>query len=185
MKSGLVNAQSVGDLNRITNMTLLVYAQKNIEIYLKKQGVKIEKRGVKMKNKSTNDCPKEAFEQQRFCQWLEAHDILYFAIPNQSNRKMPKNAPYIGVKPGVPDLMICEPSYFEAFVDINSNVIARSKPYDYCGLFIEMKRLKRSYPTLDQKIWIKKLNDKGYVAKVAHGCDEAIAITKDYLGWEE
>lgn len=82
-------------------------------------------------------------------------------------------------------MFICQPTYSGVIKDIAGNAIAYSGTYDLCGLFIEMKRKKCSYPSIDQKIWIKKLNDKGYRAEVAKGHEEAIAIVKDYMGWDD
>lgn len=87
-----------------------------------------------------------------------------FAIPNGGlrNKKVAIDLKAEGVKPGVCDVFL---------------------PYPlggYCGLFIEMK-IKGNKPTLEQLAYIEWLNDVGYLAVVAYGCNEAIAIIEKYL----
>lgn len=113
-----------------------------------------------MATKKSNDCPLEGYEQQRFCKWLDDHDILYFAIPNGGYRKKEtaRAMQYRGVKKGVPDLFICEQQIKEikeAELITETGVVLKPEETQYdvrFGLFIEMKRQKRSYPTIDQKI---------------------------------
>ncbi|MBU0992383.1 MAG: VRR-NUC domain-containing protein, partial [Proteobacteria bacterium] len=68
-----------------------------------------------------------------------------------------------GVKKGVPDL--CLP--------------VAKKPYN--GLYIEMKRRTGGNVSVDQKKWLQRLNKAGYLAVVAHGCDEAWEVLMNYL----
>ena len=51
----------------------------------------------------------------------------------------------------------------------------------YHGLFLEIKKDKKSYPTKEQKEWIAYLNDVGYCARVTKGVDESIQTIDDYL----
>ncbi|MDO5329027.1 MAG: VRR-NUC domain-containing protein [Coriobacteriia bacterium] len=142
---------------------------------------------------------KEAYEQQLFCRWLDKHNVTYFAIPNQLMRPS-KNAPYIGVKRGVPDLFICEPQA-RRVMDFGLDAIKHairinnssnmSKRYEklqkqgFAGIFIEMKRCNKSKSIVseDQKKWIKKLNTKGYEAYICYGASAAIECVKEYMGW--
>ena len=61
----------------------------------------------------------------------------------------------LGVSKGVPDL----------FVIVAGRLIA-----------IEMKRVKGSVNSPEQKVWISRLNKAGVPAYIAKGCSEAIAI---------
>ena len=88
-----------------------------------------------------------------------------FHIPNESvggqgwlvrNRQM-------GVKSGVPDLMLPIP--------------ARG----YHGMFIEMKT-KNGRLSNDQKRWLDILNTFGYLAVVAYGWEDARCQILSYLG---
>jgi hypothetical protein len=58
-------------------------------------------------------------------------------------------------KKGVPDILIFEPRN------------------DYKGLMIELKTLK-GRPSIHQKEWIEKLNDRGYLAVICYGFNDAI-----------
>ena len=67
-----------------------------------------------------------------------------------------------GYKAGFPDLFIYEPNE------------------KYHGLAIELK-CKGNYASAKQKEVLKKLNDKGYFAKVCTGLDDAIDTIDNYL----
>lgn len=105
-------------------------------------------------------------EQKQLIQWCRTRPELQFLfhIPNESvggkgwlirNRQL-------GVKSGVPDLMLPIPSN------------------GYHGLFIEMKtRIGQTSDSQDK--WLQALNTFGYLAVVAHGWEEARCVILDYL----
>ena len=68
-----------------------------------------------------------------------------------------------GYVKGFPDLQICYP------------------PHKDAGLFLEIKKDKKSYPTKEQKEWVAYLNEVGYYAKVVKGFDECQETIDDYL----
>jgi len=97
---------------------------------------------------------------------------LLFAIINESSGGTRNDIlrgrrfKLLGRKAGVPD--ICLP-------------VARK---GYHGLFIELKKPKKygkSYPSKEQKTWIRLLAEQGYLAVICHGCDEAWNTIIDYL----
>ena len=105
-------------------------------------------------------------EQKQLIQWCRTRPELQFLfhIPNESvggqgwqirNRQL-------GVKSGVPDLMLPIPSQ------------------GYHGLFIEMKT-KTGRLSEHQRRWIEALNKLGYLAVVAHGWENAKCIILEYL----
>ena len=109
---------------------------------------------------------KEDFEQKQLIQWCKTVPELQFMfhIPNESvggrgwlirNRQM-------GVKSGVPDLMLPIPSG------------------EYHGLFVEMKAAGGKVSTHQQK-WLDALNAFGYLAVVAYGWEDARCRIMDYL----
>ena len=117
---------------------------------------------------------KETQEQRRFCQYLQAKELLYmtdyFSFLSQNNRFGLQG---MRVK-DMPDIFIAE------------------KRGRYAGLFIEMKRdlpnqtiykkngeLKAEYK--DQFEMHEKLIKKGYFCSFAFGCVHAISITEIYL----
>ena len=75
-----------------------------------------------------------------------------------------------GYVKGFPDLQICMPTYEGG-----------RGGGGYHGLFLEIKKDKKSYPTKEQKEWIAYLNDVGYCARVTKGVDESIQVIDDYL----
>ncbi len=116
--------------------------------------------------------PTEHQEQSSLIQWANMSEGKYpdlkrlFAIPNGGHRHKATAAKLKaeGVRKGVLDL--CLP-------------VARG---GYHGLFIEMKRIKGSYPTKDQKEEISELRADGYRAEVCKGWESAKDVLIDYLG---
>lgn len=49
------------------------------------------------------------------------------------------------------------------------------------GLYIEFKRPDGGVVSPEQREWLNFLNEQGYDAKVAYGCEEAKAIFADYF----
>ena len=110
-------------------------------------------------------CLKEDQEQIIFVTWLEKNNILHFAIPNGGKRSLLEAFKFkrCGVKSGVPD--VCIP--------VSSN--------PYHGLYIELKRVKRSVTSETQLEWQEKLRKNGYCCEIAKGAEEAKAIVRNYL----
>ena len=104
----------------------------------------------------------EHLEQVEFVQWMKRthpeHRI--FAIPNGGLRHtaVAMQMKAEGVSAGVPDLMI--PSL---------------------KAFIEMKRVKGSSVSPQQKDWLAYLESVGYQTKVCKGKDEAIKFVKEIV----
>lgn len=90
---------------------------------------------------------------------------LLFAIPNAGKRDV-KNASRMkaeGLTSGIPDIMLA---------------IARK---GFHGLFIEMKRIKGSTTSDDQKEVIPELQRQGYSCHICKGCSEAQKVFDWYL----
>ena len=109
--------------------------------------------------------PTEFQIQKAIKDWCDLKQVIIVHIPHEGKRSK-----YLGGKlkevamaAGFPDLF---------FPGINSK---------YRGLFIELKRDKKSFKSFLQKWWIDKLNELGYSANFAHGFDEAIKIIEDYI----
>ena len=108
----------------------------------------------------------EDTEQRQLIQWCKTRPELQFMfhIPNENtagirwgirNRQM-------GVKSGVPDLMLPIPAK------------------GYHGLFVEMKT-KTGEVSENQKKWLDALNGFGYLAVVAYGWEDARNKIVGYL----
>ena len=82
----------------------------------------------------------------------------------RAGKKQGAKARKTGYVKGFPDLQITE---------------ARK---GFFGLFLELKKDKKGYPTPEQKEWIQALNDRGYNAQVTKGLDATIKALDDYLG---
>jgi hypothetical protein len=97
---------------------------------------------------------------------------MMFAIPNQGSADKggfvrQKIMKVEGQKPGVPDIFLAVPLGV------------------FHGLFIEMKRVKNSTTSSDQKAWITALNKQGYCARVCKGFEQAKMLIESYLGLED
>lgn len=116
-------------------------------------------------------CPREDQEQEQFfamAQMIltpEQWELL-FHVPNGEYRPIStaKRLKRIGTKRGIPDIIFDEPLG------------------GYHGLRIEMKRRTGGALTQEQKTKLSLLRDRGYMAEVCRGCDEAFALLQKYLG---
>ena len=117
--------------------------------------------------------PTEYDEQKALFDWayLRKGQIpeleLLMHIPNGGYRNRVEAARFkaIGVKPGVPDLLLA---------------CARGGRH---GLFIELKTLQGRVSTL-QYCWIRVLMGQGYAASICFGADSAIKTIEQYLRGE-
>lgn len=109
--------------------------------------------------------PTEQEEQELLVEWLEYKHIKFSALPLDTYTEhwaVRNKNKRIGVRPGVPDLMIVLPS----------------KKLIFC----EMKRSKGGRVSQFQKEWLKSLNDcKGVKAFVAEGFGGAKKIIETML----
>lgn len=95
---------------------------------------------------------------------------LMFAIPNGGSRGEDTRTRQIrgamlkaeGVRSGVPDIFLPVPRK------------------GYCGLFIELKRVNKGIKRSNQKDWIARLTEQGYLAVVCYGAEDAKKVIKDY-----
>jgi hypothetical protein len=81
-----------------------------------------------------------------------------------------------GYVKGFPDLQICVPMERG---DIEGGTLEGGGVYH--GLFLEIKKDKKSYATKEQKEWIAYLNEQGYCARVTKGLDESLQVIDDYF----
>ena len=88
----------------------------------------------------------------------------------RTSYKQAVKAKATGYVKGFPDLQICVP--------MGRGVEGGGI---YHGLFLEIKKDKKSYPTKEQKEWIAYLNEQGYCARVTKGIDESIQVIDDYF----
>lgn len=116
----------------------------------------------------------EAADQETLFQWAALNDNTYpelsllYHIPNGGSRNKIEaaNLKRQGVKAGVPD--ICLP-------------VARGI---YHGLYIELKHGKNKLSD-NQKIWLKRLQNQGYLVLCCYGWEAAVRAIEKYLkGWD-
>ena len=118
--------------------------------------------------------PTEEEEQQALFRWLafagnqKPELLLMIHIPNEGKRSQAAGARLksVGLRKGVPDLFLPVP---------------KGK---FHGLWIEMKRLKGSKTSKEQKEWIDALNGQGYFAAVCFGWVEAKETIERYMKGE-
>jgi VRR-NUC domain len=111
-------------------------------------------------------------EQATVCDWLRAHRVVYFAVPNGGSRSAVAGARLrrIGLKAGVPDLVILS---------------APAKGWvseSFRGVAVEMKRAKGGVVSPLQDVWLEQMKACGWATAVAHGADAAIEFLKS-LGY--
>jgi hypothetical protein len=137
-------------------------------------GEPIVQKPKKAARRTANTSPTEFEEQCRFVTWLKDHKILFFAIPNGARRTLYEQITNkaLGLIAGAPDIMICERPYAQDYPEIAA----------LRGLFIEMKRTQGAVVTEVQENMHKALRERGYAVFVAYGEEDAILITKTYLG---
>lgn len=113
-----------------------------------------------------NLTPTEAQEQTALVEWCDLMHIPAVHIANEGKRTLAngRELARMGLRRGFPDLFI--PAARKGFH----------------GLFIELKRVKGGRVTEHQQKWIDTLNNRGYLAIVCYGADEAIAEIKNYYG---
>jgi len=107
--------------------------------------------------------PTEEQEQRALAEWLDWHGIRWFHPANGGARTKAEAGVFraIGVKPGVPDVIIVDPPP------------AVQGP---CGVAIELKRREGGRISDAQREWLARLRYRGWWAEVCAGADEAIEL---------
>jgi len=112
-------------------------------------------------------------ECEEFSIWLDRRKLLYTHVPNGGLRN-PVEASKLkrmGVKPGVPDYLIFEPSF--CGLSICPTCIDEIR---HLGIAIEMKRTRGSQADVKPKqlAWLSALREKGWLTHVAFGHLDAV-----------
>jgi hypothetical protein len=101
-------------------------------------------------------------EAQRIvCEYLDLCRAIYCHVPNGGKRSKIEAAIFkgLGVKPGVPDLLIFDPP---------------PRFPDYVGVALELKREKGGRLSDEQAEWLEKLRLRGWMAEHHAGSNAAI-----------
>ena len=111
---------------------------------------------------------KESEHQKLIWKWAKRHSIccdFLCAIPNGGTRNIREavNMKAQGVRAGVSDMFLAYPSH------------------GYAGLWIELKKDRKSYLSESQITWLERMLQVGYQAQVAYGYEEAIKFIEEYL----
>ena len=137
--------------------------------------------------------PSEAAEQERLCEWLNAKNVAYFAVPNGGLR-MKRTAASLkrqGVKAGVPDLLIID----HPTMELDGQLVK------FVGVALELKRQSErpATPAEDlrdqpfkgaseaQRHWLNKFSQRGWVSMVAYGALDAMLklVACNILAYED
>ena len=130
-------------------------------------GVEKKKRASALKHpvkygRATIKLTDEGLEQFTVAEWLRAHRINFFHVPNEARRhgleKLALHA--LGAVPGVADLIILDPP--------------PNLP-QCCGTALEMKS-RKGKATSAQIAWLVEAHKRGWYAVICRGADEAIKV---------
>jgi hypothetical protein len=118
-----------------------------------------------------NNTPVESLEQEMVFYWARANEKahpelkwLHSSLNGVRLRPMQAvRAKKQGMKKGIADIFL---------------PVKRDK---FSGLYIELKRLKGSTTSLEQKEFLRFVRDQGYFAEICLGANEAIKLIKKYL----
>lgn len=130
--------------------------------------------------KATKTIPLEEDEQIAFVTYCQrkGYKIHHCANEIGGNTRALKlraiKAKRMGQSKGFPDLLIFVPIY--GTID--------DEPDAYQPIAVEMKRIKGSVASPEQKVWGKILEKAGVPFKVCKGCDEAIKFVDEVLKGE-
>jgi len=121
--------------------------------------------------------PYEVQEHLTLSNWLDWNRICYLHIPNEGKRdaRQGKLLKRLGLKKGAPDFLIFDSPTIHPV----TGLLFQEKPN---GVSIELKRIKGSKTTAEQREWRKKLEDRGWIAMIIKGADSAIKALKE-LGY--
>ncbi len=100
---------------------------------------------------------------------MQYPDALFTATMGgqyQKHHSQRRRAKATGYLKGVSDLLIFEPKG------------------GHCGLFIELKRDKKCYPSAEQKLFLSNATQRGYYAVCAKGFDQCKEIIDKYFNEE-
>lgn len=118
-----------------------------------------------------NTTPLEADEQATLVEWMEYQGLKFTAIPNstftKSWKQKVKNKQQ-GLRAGFPDLVVIIPE------DKSNSDKAEM-------VFIEMKRLKGSTTSKEQKEWHTAISSCGLPVHVCKGVDSAIEVLSNLM----
>jgi hypothetical protein len=113
--------------------------------------------------------PTEAQEQEVLVMWLQLHGILHHHSPNEGKHAVQYRVKQqrLGVSKGFPDLLIFDSPKMDCY-------------HGPCmGIAIELKRRKGGRTSAEQKAWLNDLEQRGWLARVCNGADEAIAWLRE------
>jgi len=118
--------------------------------------------------------PSEDDEQQNFVSWLDQVGLRYTAVPNHTynpHKSQQNKNRRLGLRKGFPDMIV---------------LVDPDKSKDGHGHFlaIEMKRVKRSDTSPEQKAWVGAINaleSPDVEAAICKGAQEAIWMVSKYI----
>jgi hypothetical protein len=127
-------------------------------------------------------CPSEEREQAVVCRWLDINGIQYFAVPNGGARSKATAGKLkaTGVKPGIPDIIIVDrPTKChipEGHLPHPPGAGHRGQPCGKAavGVALEMKRMVGGRLSPEQREWMLKLEQLGWITLLGNGAAHAI-----------
>lgn len=114
-------------------------------------------------------CQTEQAAQKIVCQWLDLRRLLYCHVPNGGKRSAIEAKIFrsLGVKPGVPDILIFDPP---------------RRSGGYVGVALELKRERGGRVSDYQAQWHRDLADRGWLVRCYGGSHAAIDWLESIYG---
>ena len=117
--------------------------------------------------------------QEACAQYCDNMGWAWFHCPNEGKRGKAEAARLQrqGVKPGIPDVMICE------YWDTGRMIFDAFGSGDVLGFGVAVElKIKPNKPTPSQLDWLRRLRDRGWKTAVAYSTDEFIEIVQCIQG---
>lgn len=117
--------------------------------------------------------PTEDQEAKNLVRYMRMMDLTFHHSPNETGqtqeaRRRASRMKAMGTSAGYPDYTIVIPT--DRYPQASASL-----------MFVELKRVRGSKTSDEQKAWIARLQEAGFPARICHGADAAKAFIKEVI----